>query len=137
METMNPQTLSPPVMNLYSQIAIAPAGRLAFVAGQVAVNADGELIGAGDHGAQAKQALTNIRLAMEAVGAEPSDIVQMKLYVVDHDPSLIEPIMAGAGKAVFGSDWPLCASTYIGVEKLGLPDWLIEIDAVICVPEQP
>jgi predicted TIM-barrel fold metal-dependent hydrolase len=54
--------------------------------------------------------------------------------VVDHHPGLIAPLFA-AGRAVFGTDWPLCASTYLGVQRLGLPEWRVEIDAVVTVPE--
>lgn len=129
---LNPETLARPVMDLYAQIAIAPAGRLAFVAGQVALDEKGELQGAGDHAAQARQCFVNLRSAMEAVGATPGDFVQMRLYVVDHEPPLVGTIFDG-GREVFGAQWPLCASTFLGVQRLGLPQWLIEIDAVIAV----
>jgi enamine deaminase RidA (YjgF/YER057c/UK114 family) len=131
-QRLNPATLAPPVMNLYAQVAIAPRGRLAYVSGQVALDEQGRLLGAGDHAAQAHQCFINLQRVMLALGATPDDFVQMKLHVVDHTPALIAPIF-GAGQQVFGAQWPLCASTYLGVQRLGLPEWLIEIDAVIAV----
>ncbi|MFC7109384.1 RidA family protein [Nonomuraea rubra] len=68
---VNPPALCPPVQNLYAQVVIAPAGRTAYLAGQVALDASGELVGPGDHAAQARQAFLNVRLALEGVGASP------------------------------------------------------------------
>jgi enamine deaminase RidA (YjgF/YER057c/UK114 family) len=131
---LNPEGLASPVMNLYAQISIAPAGRLAFIAGQVALDTNGTLQGGNDPIAQARQCFLNLQRAIDAVGATPADCVQMRIHVVDHHPGLIAPLFA-AGRAVFGTDWPLCASTYLGVQRLGLPEWRVEIDAVVTVPE--
>lgn len=130
LERLNPATLAPPVMDLYSQVVIAPAGRLAFISGQVALDADGALVGAGDHAAQARQCFLNLRLALAALGAGPDRVVKMTIHVVGHTPQRIDDVFLVAGCAVFGADWPLCASTYLGVAALGLPEWLVEIDAV-------
>lgn len=132
---INPPTLAPPVMGLYAQILVAPAGRLAFIAGQVALDAEGSFVGIGDHRAQAAQCFANIRAAVAAVGAAPRDIVKMTINVVDHRAELIGPIF-DAGREVFGTDWPVTASTLLGVAALGLPEWLIEIDAIVALPEE-
>lgn len=131
---LDPPTLAPPIMGLYAQIMVAPAGRLAFIAGQVALDADGRFIGAGDYATQARQCFANIRDAVTAVGAVPGDIVKMTINVVDHTAELIGPIF-GAGREVFGDDWPITASTLLGVAALGLPEWLIEIDAIVALPD--
>jgi enamine deaminase RidA (YjgF/YER057c/UK114 family) len=127
-EKINPDTLARPVLDLYAQIVVSSAPRLAFISGQVALDERGVLIGR-DHATQARQAFRNLRLALEAVGAQPHDITKMTLYVAGHKPELIDPIFA-AGRAEFGAQWPLTASVLIGVQTLGLPEWLIEIDAV-------
>lgn len=132
---LDPATLAAPVMGLYAQIIIAPAGRLAFVAGQVALDAEGRFVGSGDHRAQAVQCFANIRDAVAAVGAAPGDIVKMTINVVDHSADLIGPIF-DAGREIFGADWPITASTLLGVAALGLPEWLIEIDAIVSLPDQ-
>lgn len=133
-EYLNPATLAAPVMNLYSHVAVAPAGRLAFISGQVALDAAGALVGPGDHAAQARQCFANVRHALTALGAAPRDIAKMTIHVVGHTPERIVDIFMVAGRDVFGADWPLCASTYLGVAALGLPEWLVEIDAVVAVP---
>jgi enamine deaminase RidA (YjgF/YER057c/UK114 family) len=49
--------------------AVTVTGRLAFVAGQIAVDAEGNLVGAGDLRAQATQALRNLHGVLRALGA--------------------------------------------------------------------
>lgn len=130
---VNPPALCPPVQNLYAQVVIAPAGRTAYVAGQVALDAAGGLVGPGDHAAQARQAFLNVRLALEGVGAAPADMVRHNIYVVDHRPELV-PVIFGAAQEVYGDPWPLAASTLLGVQTLGLPGWLIEVEATALLP---
>jgi enamine deaminase RidA (YjgF/YER057c/UK114 family) len=120
-------------MGLYSQIAIAPKAQLAFIAGQVAIDRHGEFVGPGDYALQARQCFLNIAAAIEAVGAQPTDLVRMTVHVVNHTPELISRIFE-AGKKVFPDEWPAPATTYLGVACLALPEWLIEIDAVVGLP---
>jgi enamine deaminase RidA (YjgF/YER057c/UK114 family) len=112
---------------------IAPAARTAYLAGQVPLDASGELVGPGDHAAQARQAFRNVKLALEGVGAAPVDMVRHNIYVVDHRPELV-PIIFEAAKEVYGDPWPLAASTLLGVQALGLPGWLIEVEATALLP---
>ncbi|MEV4014120.1 RidA family protein [Nonomuraea angiospora] len=133
LQRVDPPALCPPVQNLYSQVVIAPAGRTAYIAGQVALDASGELVGPGDHAAQARQAFHNVKLALEGVGATPSDLVRHNIYVVGHRPELV-PVIFGAAREAYGDPWPLAASTLLGVEALGLPGWLIEVEATALLP---
>lgn len=132
-DKVNPDTLAPPVHGLYAQATIVPSGRLAFVSGQVALDRHGELVGTGDHAAQARQCFENLARAVEAVGAQPDHIAKMTIYVVGHRSELIEAIF-NAGAEAFKREWPRCASTFIGVQALGLPEWLVEVDAVVALP---
>jgi enamine deaminase RidA (YjgF/YER057c/UK114 family) len=120
-------------MGLYSQIAIVPGAHLAFIAGQVAIDRRGEFVGHGDYSAQARQCFLNIAAAIAAIGAQPADLVRMTVHVVHHKPELISRIF-DAGKEVFHGVWPAPATTYLGVACLALPEWLIEIDAVVGLP---
>ncbi|MEV6902177.1 RidA family protein [Amycolatopsis sp. NPDC051372] len=127
---LNPETLSPPVMDLYSQVTVGPPGaRLVAIAGQVALDRDEVLVGPGDHSAQAEQVFLNLRAALAAAGCTPADLVKYTIHVVDSSPALIEPIFAAAQR-VFGDEFPKVASTWLGVSSLGLPEWLIEVDAL-------
>ncbi|MEN9923896.1 MAG: hypothetical protein RL268_22 [Pseudomonadota bacterium] len=134
MQSVNPVTLAPPEKGIYSQISIAPTGRLAFIAGQVARDADGKMVGIGDHRTQALQCFRNIAAAIAAVGAQPSQLVRMSFSVVAHDKATVG-IIFDAGLEIFGDDFPACASTYRAVVALGMPDWLIEIDGIISLPD--
>ncbi|MBW7457073.1 RidA family protein [Paenibacillus sepulcri] len=133
MKRINPGTLTNSVTHLISHITVASSSRLAFVSGQVALNEKGELIGKGNYELQVLQVFTNLSYALEALNAGPEHIVQMKIHVVDHQPELVEVIF-NAGFQLFGTAWPLTASTYLGVQSLALPDWLIEVDMIVELP---
>ncbi|KSV92070.1 hypothetical protein N181_30140 [Sinorhizobium fredii USDA 205] len=122
-----------PVAPVYAQISIAPAGAFAFIAGQVAIDADGWLLGKDDHRLQAEQCFRNLKDALDALGVGTKHIVRMGLHVVRHRDELVATIFE-AGHAVFGQSWPVCASIFLGVERLGHADWLVEIDAIVSLP---
>lgn len=111
-ERINPPELASPVRDVYSQIAVGRGSAVVAIAGQVALDPDGHLVGPGDHGAQAEQAFRNLRLALEAIGWGPADLLKNTIHVVGHRPELVEPIFA-AGRRVFGGDWPRSASTLL------------------------
>jgi enamine deaminase RidA (YjgF/YER057c/UK114 family) len=131
-EYLNPPTLAPPVHGIYTQIVIGTGASIVAIAGQVAIDANGDLVGHGDHAAQAEQAFRNLKLALEAAGCTPRDLLKSTVHVVDHRPELVEPIFA-AGRRVFGDNWPLTASMLLGVQSLGASEWLIEIDGIAVI----
>jgi enamine deaminase RidA (YjgF/YER057c/UK114 family) len=134
METLNPSTLTDAFSHLIAQIAVTPPGaRLAAISGQVAIDRSGQLVGGDDHAAQARQCFGNVLNALTAMKAEPKNVLQMKIYVVRHTPDLV-PAIFGAGAAIFGDKWPVCASTWIGVEALAMPEWLVEIEVLVALP---
>ncbi|MCQ1769102.1 RidA family protein [Neorhizobium galegae] len=134
METLNPPSLTGVFSHLIAQIAITPPGaRLAAISGQVAVDRSGQFVGGNDQAAQARQCFSNVLDALAAIKADPKDILQMKFYVVRHTPGLV-PAIFGAGADIFGEKWPVCASTWIGVEALAMPEWLLEIEVLVALP---
>jgi len=130
---LNPPTMAQPIMPVYAQISIAPAGALAFIAGQVAVDREGQLVGQNDYRLQAAQCFRNIAAALEALDAKPSQMVRMTINVVRHRDELASVIFE-AGREVFQDEWPVCASIFLGVEALGHSDWLVEIDGIVSLP---
>jgi len=126
-KTINPQGMYQSVSFGFSHAVEQNGGRTLHLAGQVAWNADGQLIGAGDLVAQTRQALANLRQVLEAAGATPADIVRLRTYVVDHTPDKLGPVTAEI-VAFYGDVMP-AANTFIGVQALALPEFLIEIEA--------
>lgn len=127
-ERVNPTGMAPPIRDLYAQVVIARGSRRVHIAGQVSIDAAGNLVGPGDYCAQAKQAWLNIQTAITAVGGSGADITRYSISVVDHKPELVE-VIYGAGIEVFGDDFPKAASILVGVQSLGYSEWLIEIEA--------
>ncbi len=128
-EHKNPQGLAVP--RGYSHTVTVSGGRTVYIAGQVAYNAQGEVVGKGDLRAQMRQALENLRLALAGSGASFKDIVKWNTYVVGFKPEQL-PILREV-RAEILKDVPPPASTLIGVQALANPDLLIEIEAVAVV----
>ncbi|MEH6610732.1 MAG: RidA family protein [Halioglobus sp.] len=132
-ETINPDTLYGSVEYGFSHAVKSDGNTTIHCAGQVAWDKDYNVVGAGDVGAQARQALANLKIVLEAAGATVGDIVRLRTYVVNHNPSLIEPIGQALGE-FYGEVMP-AANTWIGVQALALPDFLIEIEATAQITE--
>lgn len=111
---------------LFSQVVQADEPRrLAFISGQVALSADGLLVGEGDVDAQIRQIFTNLRAALAGVGGALSDIASVTLYVKDvsyHRNYMNVQLEEFAG-------WRP-AETLVQVSALALPELLVEIQAI-------
>ena len=125
-EAINPESVYGSLQYGFSHAVRSQGGTLIHCAGQVAWDAEYNLVGAGDLGRQARQALANLKVVLEAAGASPADIVRLRTYVVNHKPEYLEPV--GAALAEFWGEVTPAANTWIGVQSLALPDFLIEID---------
>ena len=128
LEPLNPDDLSRP--QTYTQVIVARGSRLVFVAGQVAEDAQGNLVGAGDLAAQARQAFANVGRALAAGGARPDQVTKITIFVVDYRADCLPAIGAGRA-AVFGDHKP--ADTLVGVVALAHPGCLIEVEAIAVV----
>ncbi len=109
---------------------------LVFCAGHIALDAQGNLVGAQDLTAQTVQALKNLALALEAANATFADIAKTTLYVVGLNDDALPKIFAGISIATeeTGQQFPLVAGTLLGVQRLALADVLIEIEVVAVLP---
>ena len=114
--------------NGYSH-AVAASGRLVAVAGQVAMDEHGELVGEGDAAAQAEQAFENLGLALAAAGAEFTDVVKLGIFVTDI--SILPTIREVRDRHVDVERPP--ASTAVQVVALFRPGYLLEIEAFAVV----
>jgi enamine deaminase RidA (YjgF/YER057c/UK114 family) len=128
LECINPPEL--PTPPTYSHVVIATGSKLVFVAGQEPEDDRGNLVGAGDLAAQARQVFANVGRALAAAGARPDQVAKITIYVVGHRPEYL-PVIEEARVAVFADHKP--ADTLIGVPTLSQPDYLIEVDAFAVV----
>ena len=107
-------------------IVPTPAGRAVHVSGQVAWDADQNIVGAGDIGRQLEKSLENLAIALESVGATLDQVGALRLYIKQshmHEGAAI----SGALKAIFGNNPP--CSTWIGVPCLADGEFLVEVEA--------
>ncbi|HLG87835.1 MAG TPA: RidA family protein [Alphaproteobacteria bacterium] len=131
-EHHNPETLFR--LPGFSQIVVAPAGRLAFIAGQGPFDAEFNLVGGDDLRSQTVQAFRNLAAALAAIGATPADVVSSTMYVVGLDEKTTQIFVAAMSEALDGKPFPPNASSLIGVARLGHPAMKVEISAVASIP---
>jgi enamine deaminase RidA (YjgF/YER057c/UK114 family) len=121
---VNPPELSSPPG--YSHVAEVRGGRLVYISGQVALDAQGKLVGKGDLEAQADQVFRNLGLALASVGCTARNVVKFTVYMRDAKD------LAAYRRARdrFMGEGPRPASTLVEVSKLASEDFLIEVEAV-------
>jgi len=123
---INPPTLAKPTGYSY---AIKKSGTPVFISGQVALDADGKLVGENDAAAQTEQVFKNLQAVVEGCGGTMADIVKITIFVTD--PSYRPAVAAARLKWFKEGEWP--ASTYLVVSALAVPTMLVEIEAVAMV----
>ena len=126
LQSIQPANLWDASPYLFSQVVRAEAPRAwVFIAGQVALAADGTLVGAGDIDAQLSQVFANLRIAVEAAGGTLKDIACLTVYLRDiaHHRNYLDALAEA-----FVGVRP--AETLVQVSRLGLPELLVEIQAI-------
>lgn len=107
---------------------IAPGWRIGDVlilSGQVAVDADMNVVGAGDFEAQAAQVFENLKTILEANGSRLDNVVKVTIYLTDIS---YLPRIVALRKDYFTPPYP--ASTMVEVSALAFPELMIEIEAI-------
>ena len=107
---------------------VARVGNQVFVAGQVATNADGEMVGVGDAGAQSAQCFRNIEAALKAAGASWDDVTKITCFMVSADDYAA---YAEVRNGIFPENGP--ASSTVFVKALVRPEMLVEVEAYAVV----
>jgi enamine deaminase RidA (YjgF/YER057c/UK114 family) len=115
----------------YSQAAVVTKGRFIFIAGQVAMDTSGKLVGPGDFRAQVKQTFENLKATLAANGATFDNVVKLNSYFVD--VKQIPAFREVRDQYINVANPPV--STAVEVRRLVREEWLIEIEAVAVVPE--
>ena len=129
MRAVTSKTLGP-TFGMYSHGMIALGGELVVVAGQVAADRAGKLVGPGDAVAQTRQAFENVRAVLEAAGSSMRQVVRFQTFLTH--AADIEGFMQ-ARKELFPRYFPDAVyppNTILVVSRLVLPDLLVEIEAM-------
>ena len=132
-ERGNPKELFDSVQYGFSQAVAARGTRIVAIAGQVAWNAEQEIVGGGDLYLETVKALENLQIALGSVRAELSDVIALRIYIVDYKREESEGI-SRALKAFF-AEGEAPTATWIGVSCLANPDFRIEIEATAVVAD--
>ena len=109
--------------NGYSHV-VTGTGQWVAISGQLALDLDGKLIGAGDPGAQAEQVFANLERCLTTVGATFENVVKLTFFLTD--VGYLPAIRTVRDKYIPG---PKPASTALQIAALAVPDALMEIEA--------
>ena len=125
----NPKTVGPPIAP-YSHAIIVEARRLMFIAGQVAVDKKGRVVGAGDFKRQVAQVFANLEGILKAAGAGFNHVVQFTTFMVD---SRDMPAFFEARNKLFKRIYPkrdYPPNTLLVIDRLAREDFLLEVEAI-------
>jgi enamine deaminase RidA (YjgF/YER057c/UK114 family) len=132
-ELINPAGIYKPAT--YFQASMSLGTRILCLAGQAAIDEQGNLVGPDDLEAQTEQAYRNVYFALQNLGATFLDIAKLTVYTVDWSPMKMDQLLSGAAKASkdlgFDHRRPI---TLLGVAGLARAGWLIEVEAMAVLP---
>ena len=109
-------------------VTVTGPGKTIYVAGQLARDLEGNIVGPGDMRAQMEQTFKNLDRCLKAAGATWADVVKTNTFVTDFDEF---QKCSDVRMRYFGVATP--TSTTVGVTRLAGPDFMIEIEAVAIV----
>jgi len=130
---VNPPS-APPVQGMYSHVARMAPGELAFIAGQVAIDAKGNPVGVGDLAAQVNQVFENLGKILKDLGTDFEQVVQFTTYLTKAETI---PTWMSARSAVFPKLFPggkFPPNTLLVIDRLVKPEFLLEVEAIARVP---
>jgi len=111
--------------------AIKKKGTPVYIAGELALDIDGKLVGEGDIRAQMAQVYKNLEAVVEAAGGTKEDIVRITTYTTDleYRDTIMEM------RREFFSAGKMPTSTFLVVAGLARPEFLVEMDAVAIIDD--
>ena len=130
-EYINPPSLFPSLDNGFSQAVAASGARTLYVSGQTAWDANRQLVGGTNLAAQARQAFRNVETVVEASGGSITDVVSLRIYIVDFRPEKATAVGRALRESFSTPAKP--ATTWIGVVSLADPGFLIEVEAIAVI----
>src|SRR5262245_47936564 len=125
---------APPPQGMYSHVALMAPGELAFIAGQVAIDAKGNPMGVGDFAAQVGPVFENLGKILEHLGTTFAAVVQFTTFMTsaDYIPIWMQERAALFPKLFPGGQYP--PNTLLVVERLVKPEFLLEVEAIARIP---
>jgi enamine deaminase RidA (YjgF/YER057c/UK114 family) len=126
---VNPEVLAKP-LGQYSHVARVKASEFLFIAGQVAGDKDGNLVGADDFDAQCRQVFANIEAALTSQGAGFANVVQFTTYLVKAQdiPKFVQFRLREFPRMFPNGVYP--PNTLLIIDRLVLESFLIEVQTV-------
>lgn len=125
---LNPETLV--AARGYTHVVEASAGRMLFIAGQVAFDRGGQVVGVGDFQAQAERVFANLKTALAAAGADLTHVVKTTTFI--RNLTTNAPLLRAIRERHLPAPPP--ANTLVEISQLAHPDLLLEIEAIAVVP---
>lgn len=129
-ELLVPNTM--PTSVGYSQVATVTGGTIVFVAGQVALDKSGHVVGKDDFRMQVQQVFENLQAAVRAAGGTFDDVIKLNGYFLDL--SHLAEFREVRDRYVNINNPP--TSTAVQVPGLFRREFLVEIEAVAVVKKQ-
>jgi len=111
----------------YAYASVAPDARLVFTAGACPLDGEGKIVAPDDYEAQARQAVDNLRLALEDAGSSFAHVLKTTVYVAAGERDDLVRVWKMVETSFAPARPP---STLLGVAFLGYPEQLVEIEAV-------
>ena len=130
LKCIHPEGISTP--ETFTHVIVSKGSKIVFIAGQVAEDSNGKLVGAGDMVAQSRQVFANIGRCLEAAGARPDRVTKLTIFVANYKRDYL-PMIEEGRVSLFGDHKP--ADTLVGVAALSRPDYMLEVDAVAVIDE--
>ena len=127
-DAVNPTEVWPP-FGAFSMAVIQGSGQVVHLKGQVSLDRQGQVVGAGDMRVQVRQVLDNISAVLASMGGRMGDVISLVHYATDIDQFM------GTGdirKQFFTAPFPV--TTTVQVQRLYHPDLLVEVTAVAEIP---
>jgi 2-iminobutanoate/2-iminopropanoate deaminase len=127
-DAVNPPNVWPP-FGAFSMAVIQGEGQIVRLKGQVSLDAQGHVVGAGDMRVQVRKVLENIRDVLASMGGQMGDIVSLIHYATD----IAQFMDAGdIRKEFFSAPFPV--TTTVQIARLYHPELMIEIAAIAEIP---
>jgi enamine deaminase RidA (YjgF/YER057c/UK114 family) len=120
-----------PAQGLYSHAARVEAGTMYYVAGQLSVGSDGEVVGAGDFDRQFEQVFANLAAVLKGLGCDFDDVAKFTTYLVhsQHIERFMRARAAAFPKLFKTSAYP--PNTLLVIDRLVKEAFLIEVEAIV------